>query len=100
MAFEVNFSAEAEDDLFAIYVYVAEASGIERADGFDRRLRAACLKLANFPNRGTPQEEMAAGLRSIAFERRATIYYRVGEAVEIVRVIYAGRDAQRAFGSE
>ena len=84
MAFEVRFLPEAEDDLFATYVYIAEAGGIARADSYDRRVRAACLKLAHFPNRGSPHAALGPGLRSIPFERRATIYYRVsGATVEI-----------------
>jgi hypothetical protein len=39
-------------------------------------------------------------LRSIPFERRATIYYRaVGNAVEVIRILYRGRDADREFRS-
>jgi plasmid stabilization system protein ParE len=49
VALEVRFLPEAEDDLFSIYVYVAESSGTARADAYDRRLRAACLKLSDFP---------------------------------------------------
>jgi toxin ParE1/3/4 len=98
VAFDVRVLSEAEDDLFEIYRYVAEHGGAERADGFDRRIRAACEKLADFPNRGTPRNPLEPGLRSIPFERRATIYYRVAEAtVEIVRIVYRGRDADRLF---
>ena len=98
MALEVAFSPEAEEDLFSIYVYVAEGSDLAAADAYDARLRKACLRLTDFPGRGTPRDDFAAGLRSVAFERRATIYYRVaGTGVEIVRVIYKGRDPERVF---
>ncbi len=98
MALEVRALPEAEDDLFGIYRYVAEYGGAERADGYDKRIRAACEKLADFPNRGTPRDRLEPGLRSIPFERRATIYYRVTEAtVEIVRILYRGRDAEGLF---
>jgi toxin ParE1/3/4 len=41
---------------------------------------------------------LAPGLRSIPFERRATIYYRaVDDAVEVVRILYAGRDRDQVF---
>ena len=45
---EVRFSPDAEEDLFDIYVYVVLNGGVEHADGLDRRLRATCLKLADF----------------------------------------------------
>lgn len=98
MAFEVRFSLEAADDLFEIWLHIARDSGAERADAVDARLRASCLKLSDFPRRGSSHSEIEAGLRSIPFERRATIYYRVtGNSVEIVRVRYAGRDEGRVF---
>ena len=85
MAFEVRFSQDATDDLFEIWLHIARDSGAGRADAVEARLRASCLKLANFPNRGSPHEELEPGLRSIPFERRATIYYRIGgDSVEIV----------------
>ena len=98
MAFEIRFAPEAEEDLFAIYTFVADAAGFGIADAYDARLRAACLRLTDFPNRGTPHDELAPGLRSVAFERRASIYYRVtGPRVEILRILHAGRDAKRSF---
>lgn len=36
----------------------------------------------------------------MGFERRVTIFYRVSEEVEIVRVLYAGRDVEAALGEE
>jgi toxin ParE1/3/4 len=100
MAFEVRFSQEATDDLFEIWLYIARDSGVERANAVETRLRASCLKLADFPNRGTPQHEVEPGLRSIPFERRATIFYRVGwDSVEIVRIRYAGQDVAGMAGA-
>jgi toxin ParE1/3/4 len=98
VAREVRFLEEAEDDLFATYLFIADRDGDERAGAIDGRLRAACEKLADFPNRGTPHDELEPGLRSVPFERWATIYYRVtSETVDIVHIAYAGRDATGIF---
>ncbi len=98
MALEVRLSEEAEEDLAETYLYIAERDGIERAEAVDRRLRAAFGKLADFPNRGSPRDELAPGLRSVPFERRATIYYRVtSETVDIMHIAWAGRDAAGIF---
>ena len=98
MAFEVRFSPEALDDLFAIYRYVAEAAGTDIADGYDARLREACLTLAEFPKRATPRDDLAEGLRTLPFERRALIAFRIeGDLVRIVRVLHRGRDLGLAF---
>lgn len=94
MALEVRLSDEAEADLVETYVYIAEHDGIERAEAVDTRLRAAFEKLADFPNRGTPHDELTPGLRSVPFERPATIYYRVTPmTVDIMHIAWAGRDA-------
>ncbi len=98
MALEVRYSEEAEEDLVETYVYIAERDGIERAEAVDRRLRGACEKLADFPNRGSPRDELAPGLRSVPFERRATIYYRgTPMTVDIMHIAWAGRDVAGIF---
>jgi toxin ParE1/3/4 len=98
---KVVLAPEALDDLRSIYDHVADDAGTGIADGYQLRIRAACLGLADFPGRGTPRDALAQGLRSIAFERRATIYYRVtGRTVEIVRIFHAGRDVERAFEAD
>ena len=98
MAHRVVLRPDAVADLKSIFTYVAEQAGFDAAARYDRRLRDACGTLADFPNRGTPREDLAPGLRSIPFERRATIYYVVErEAVRIVRILHAGRDPGREF---
>jgi toxin ParE1/3/4 len=98
VALEVRYSEEAEEDLVETYVYIAEQDGLERAEAVDNRLRTACEKLADFPNRGSPNDELAPGLRSVPFERRATIYYRVtANTVDIMHIAWAGRDVARIF---
>jgi toxin ParE1/3/4 len=64
------------------------------------RLIAACAGLTQFPERGMAQDDIAPGIRILGFERRVVIAYRVraGE-VEIVRVLYGGRDLDRAFNA-
>lgn len=98
MALEVRFSEEAEEDLHETYVYIAERDGFERAEAVEKRLRIACQKLGDFPSRGSPRDELGPGLRSIPFERRATIYYRVTlENVDIMHIAWAGRDVSGIF---
>jgi toxin ParE1/3/4 len=93
VAAEVVLSREARDDLFAIHLWVAEEAGAATAEDYDARIRRACLSLAEFPRRGTPRPELGAGVRSIPFERQATIAYRVaGGAVEILSIAHRGRD--------
>jgi toxin ParE1/3/4 len=90
---KVRFRPEAEADLFSLYRYIAEQSGREIAGAYIARIEAACMQLATFPERGTQRDDLAPGIRTIGFERRATIAFRVDESsVRIVRVFYGGRD--------
>lgn len=58
------------------------------------------LRLSHFPNRGTPRFDLSSGLRTVTFERRVILAYRVENgAVNIVRLIYVARDFARAFGA-
>lgn len=91
--FEVRFLAEAIDDLDALYSYIAKQSSFEIADGYLARIERLCFSLQSFPQRGTAVAGDVAGLRTMGFERRATILFRVGEErVEILRILYGGRD--------
>jgi toxin ParE1/3/4 len=66
------------------------------AGGYISRIEKVCMGLATFPRRGTRRNDIAPGLRTIGFERRVTIAFRVlAEVVEIVTIAYAGRDFER-----
>ncbi len=90
----------ADADLDRIYHWLAPRSGAATALAYVGRIEAACQRLSDFPRRGSPHDALEPGLRSVPFQRRATIYYRVTEsAVEIVCILYAGLDADREFRS-
>jgi len=93
VALKVLLRPQAEADLLALYRYIAEASGLQIAGNYIDRIELACMSLATFPNRGTKRDDLAPGLRTIAFERRVTIAYQVLKTgVEIVTIAYGGRD--------
>jgi len=96
--FEVSFRPLAEADLFALYRLIEAEAGHEIAGAYIDRIEAACMALATFPERGRPREDIRPGLRTMSFERRATIVFRVeGEKVLIVRIFYGGQDYERAL---
>lgn len=98
MTHRVSFRPEARADLFQLYRYIAARSGRATAKVYIERIEAACFRLTSFPERGTRRDDLAPGLRTIGFERRATIAFLVTAAeVEIVRVLYGGQDIKRAF---
>jgi toxin ParE1/3/4 len=98
VAVEVAFRPSARADLFNLYRYIATRSGRDRAGKYIDRIEAACLRLGNFPKRGTQHDEIGPGLRTIGFERRVTIMFQVTPGtVEIVRILYGGRDVATAL---
>jgi toxin ParE1/3/4 len=91
--FRITFRPQAEADLFELYRYIAERSGHAIAGRYIDRIEAACMSLENSPMRGTRRDDIRPGLRTVGFERRATIAFKVlAREVVIVRIFYGGRD--------
>jgi toxin ParE1/3/4 len=96
--FEIVFRPLAEADLFGLYRYVTEETGPDVAGGWIDRIEAACMALATFPERGTRRDDIRPGLRTIGFERRATIVFQVTRTeVVIVPIFYGGQDYERVL---
>jgi toxin ParE1/3/4 len=93
MAYEVRFRPLAEADLADLYEYLSEHAGSAIGGAYIDRIETLCRTLSELPRRGAPRDDLAPGIRTLNFERRAVIAYRVGDSsVTIVRVFYAGRD--------
>lgn len=88
MTYRVEFLDTAADDMVALHLWVETEANADVADAYIERLRARCIKLSEFPHRGTPRDDLVSGGRSLSFERRMLIFYRVaGEVVQILRVL-------------
>ena len=99
MALRVFFRPQAEADLFEIYECIASRADAAVAIGYIERIEAACMALATFPKRGTRRDDILPGLRTIGFERRVTIAFRVLRTrVEIVAIAYGGRNLEGTSG--
>lgn len=99
MTHKVVFRPAAENDLIALYHYIATNSGFQRADVYIDRIEQACMALADFPLRGTQRDDLHPGLRITGFERRASIAFLVeNDTVRIVRIFYGGRDFPEDWG--
>ncbi|HXC56620.1 MAG TPA: type II toxin-antitoxin system RelE/ParE family toxin [Rhizomicrobium sp.] len=94
--FKVTFRPLAEKDLIDLYDYIADEAGTRVAGAYIDRIEGACLALKTFPLRGTARDNIGPGLRTMAFERRAMIVFRVLKSeVTIVRIFHGGRDFER-----
>ncbi|WP_319944170.1 type II toxin-antitoxin system RelE/ParE family toxin [Mesorhizobium sp. AR10] len=82
-------SPQAEDDLIAIWLHVAqdnEAAADRLIDRIDNR----CQQLATFPFSGAPRDEIMPGVRHLVVGEYLTLY-RVGEdAIESFACCMAG----------
>jgi toxin ParE1/3/4 len=62
------------------------------------RIIERCQRIGIVPHGGRSRDDLAAGLRTVPFERRAVIDYRVtDEIVEITNVFYGGRDYEALY---
>ena len=103
MRFAIEFSADAEADFDLIFdhlfdSYVAFGEGPEEAlDHAARRvtaIRKAADRLARFPLRGTPRDDILPGIRFLAVAR--AIYWfdvdQTARKVRILAVFFGGQD--------
>jgi toxin ParE1/3/4 len=95
--FAVSFSAAAEADLLAIYDYIAERAGALVASGYISRMEQYCQGFSLAPERGSRRNDLGQGLRTVGFERSATILFQVdtrASKVTILGVYYRGRNIE------
>src|ERR1700688_1643623 len=93
----VDWSPEAEQDLLAIWDYVAREASPDVADEQLRSLDRACEALAEWPHSGRARDELFRSVRSIAVEAYV-VFYRVGNSeIEIIRVLHGRRDVDAIF---
>lgn len=93
MRYRIVFHPGAIRELADLHDFIAEASGVRRADSFVGSIRDYCLGFETFPERGLRRDDISAGLRVVGFRRRVSIAFRVDEErVTILGVYYGGRD--------
>ncbi len=94
----VLFTASAERQLENLHRYITQQSGERVANGYAGRIVAFCRGLSTFPLRGAARDDLLPGLRTLGFERRATIAFMVTvDAVLIEGVFYGGQDFAANF---
>ena len=89
----VIFSPEAQQDLLALYDWIADAASPAVALNYIERLEIYCRDFDLASERGHLRSDIRPGLRIVGFERRVTIAFAVDERrVTILRLFYGGRD--------
>lgn len=99
MNYWVVFSPEAIQDFNDLYSYIVSDAGAPRARSYVGNIYDYCLSFETFPERGTRRDDLAPGLRTVGYHRRATIAFRIdGAEVTILRMFHHGRNV--VFGGD
>ena len=94
----VVYAPEAEEQLVALYFYIAEAVSPKIAARYTEAIVKQCESLKRFPTRGTRRNDIRFGLRVFGFRRRVSIAFEVTEKiVTILGVFYGGQNIEAAF---
>jgi toxin ParE1/3/4 len=95
MSYRVIFTPEAEEQLAALYRYIAEAASPNIAVRYTEAIVSYCESLCSFPHRGTMRDDVRPGLRITNYKKRTVIAFDVNaeaEMVSIIGVFYGGQD--------
>jgi toxin ParE1/3/4 len=96
---KVRYRPEEANDLAEIFGYVLEKSqSVVVAKGYVQRIKARCERIGNAPEGGRPRDDLEPGLRTVPFEKRAVIAYKVErDCVRVSNVFYGGRDYEALY---
>lgn len=101
MPFTVIFTPEAEEQLVAIYRYIATVASPAIAQRYTGAIVTYCEGLATFPERSALHEDIRPGLRVTNYKKRTVIAYTVDvELVSIIGIFYGGQDYEAALQTE
>jgi len=98
MSTRVVFSPEAEEQLAALYRYIADAASPATARRYTEAIVSYCESLDRFPQRGHQRNDIRPGLRITHYKRRVVIAFDVendgsgNTLVSILGIFYGGRD--------
>ena len=93
MSYKVEISDLAFADLTEIEDWIVGQAGRDLAAGYVMRIRRRMMALAEFPHRGTPRPNWGDDFRTLSFEGRLLIAYRVrDDRVLVERVMSTRRD--------
>jgi plasmid stabilization system protein ParE len=98
MMYSVIYAPEAEAQLVALFLHIAEAASPEIAARYTDAIVEQCESLKTFPMRGARRDDIRPGLRVFGFRRRVSIAFEVtGEVVTILGIFYGGQNFETVF---
>jgi toxin ParE1/3/4 len=101
MSYRLAFTPEAQEQLAALYRYIAEHNAPEVAERYTSAIVSYCESLVILPHRGTRRDDVRPGLRITHHKKRTVIAFTVDEEqVSIVGIFYGGRNYESALQIE
>lgn len=92
MSLRLLLTKSAENDLDRIAKFI-QAENPAAAAQLVRDVRRRLQQLTEFPHTGRARDDLRPGARTLAFDRRLTVIYKIGTGVvRILRIHYRGRD--------
>jgi plasmid stabilization system protein ParE len=99
--YTVIFTPEAEEQLIALYHYIAAAASPKIAHDYTNAIITYCEKLQIFPQRGIRRDDIRPGLRITNYEKRTAIAFEVdSQQVAIIGIFYGGQDYEAILLSD
>ncbi len=94
----VVYSARAQSQLWAMFLEVAGGASDESAFRIVLDLQARLGILADFPLLGRARDDIAPGIRTLAFDRKVLVAYGVAtDLIRIVGIFRSGEDFEAAL---
>lgn len=101
MKYAVIFTPEAQEQLLALYRYIAVAASPDSAERYTSAIVGYCESLQDFPLRGTRRDDVRPGLRITHYKKRTVIAFAVeASQVSIIGIFYGGQDYELALKSD
>lgn len=98
MHYNVAFAPEAQDQLTALYHYIAQANAPVVAQRYVDAIITYCESLSTSPHRGTQRDDIRPGLRITHYKNRTVIAFAVKEIqATALGVFYGGQDYEAAL---
>lgn len=98
MKYTVIFTPEAEEQLAALYRYIAAEASPNIAERYTSAIVSYCEGLNTFPHRGICRDDIRQGLRVTNYKGRTVIAYDVSaDLVSIIGLFYGGQNYETLF---
>jgi toxin ParE1/3/4 len=103
MVYSVVFAPEAQEQLLALYQFIAGQGAPLTAERYINAIVDYCEAMSTFPKRGTQRDDIRPGLRVTNYRGAAIIAFAVDDAtktVSIIGVFYGGQDFETMLQDE